>query len=334
MNNDRKLSESREEALERILAEAAAGRYRHSARPAVRKPVKKDTAEKNTKELTEAEKAAAAKARAAEKIAEIRRRKQLDEEKAEAKGFSPIRERQSNTVKTKIQENLRTENKNVRKISTALAIDEDENSFEELWENQEENTGEDKKKGLLYDILDIAECVIAAAFVVFLVFTYLIHIVSVQGTSMVPTLEDGDRIIVSALGYTPENGDVVVIDGRSSYLLSEDGRIVEKDGLGKSIVKRVIAKGGQTVDFNFETGEVFIDGKVQNEPYIKEITHRDEYAFDYPLEIPKGYVFVLGDNRNLSKDSRHPDVGLVSEEEIIGEAVMRIFPFGKFGGID
>ena len=334
MNNDRKLSESREEALERILAEAAAGRYRHSARPAVRKPVKKDTAEKNAKELTEAEKAAAAKARAAEKIAEIRRRKQLDEEKAEAEGFSPIRERQSNTVKTKIQENLRTENINIPKISTALAIDEDENSFEELWENQEENTGEDKKKGLFYDILDIAECVIAAAFVVFLVFTYLIHIVSVQGTSMVPTLEDGDRIIVSALGYTPENGDVVVIDGRSSYLLSEDGRIVEKDGLGKSIVKRVIAKGGQTVDFNFETGEVFIDGKVQNEPYIKEITHRDEYAFDYPLEIPKGYVFVLGDNRNLSKDSRHPDVGLVSEEEIIGEAVMRIFPFGKFGGID
>ncbi len=78
---------------------------------------------------------------------------------------------------------------------------------------------------MFYDILDIAECVIAAAFVVFLVFTYLIHIVSVQGTSMVPTLEDGDRIIVSALGYTPENGDVVVIDGRSSYLLSEDGRI-------------------------------------------------------------------------------------------------------------
>lgn len=330
MNNDRKLSESREEALERILAEAAAGRYRHSARPAVRKPVKKDTAEKNTKELTEAEKAAAAKARAAEKIAEIRRRKQLDEEKAEAESFSPIRERQSNAVK----ENLRTENINISKISTALAIDEDENSFDELWDTEEEKTGEDKKKGLLYDILDIAECVIAAAFVVFLVFTYLIHIVSVQGTSMVPTLEDGDRIIVSALGYTPENGDVVVIDGRSSYLLSEDGRIVEKDGLGKSIVKRVIAKGGQTVDFNFETGEVFIDGKVQNEPYIKEITHRDEYAFDYPLEIPQGYVFVLGDNRNLSKDSRHPDVGLVSEEEIIGEAVMRIFPFGKFGGID
>jgi len=129
MNNDRKLSESREEALERILAEAAAGRYRHSARPAVRKPVKKDTAEKNTKELTEAEKAAAAKARAAEKIAEIRRRKQLDEEKAEAESFSPIRERQSNAVKTKIQENLRTENINIPKISTALAIDEDENSL-------------------------------------------------------------------------------------------------------------------------------------------------------------------------------------------------------------
>ena len=334
MSNDRKLSESREEALERILAEAAAGRYRHSARPAVRKPVKKDTAEKITKELTEAEKAAAAKARAAEKIAEIRRRKQMDEEKEEAEGFRRIHERQSNAVTPIGEENLRTENKNVRKISTVLAIDEDENSFDELWDTEEEKTGEDKKKGLLYDILDIAECVIAAAFVVFLVFTYLIHIVSVQGTSMVPTLEDGDRIIVSALGYTPENGDVVVIDGRSSYLLSEDGRIVEKDGLGKSIVKRVIAKGGQTVDFNFETGEVFIDGKVQNEPYIKEITHRDEYAFDYPLEIPEGYVFVLGDNRNLSKDSRHPDVGLVSEEEIIGEAVLRIYPFGKFGGID
>lgn len=334
MNNDRKLSESREEALERILAEAAAGRYKRSARPAAQKPVMKDTAEKVNKEMTEAEKAAAAKARAAEKIAEIRRRKQLDEEKAEAESFRRVHEEQPEAVKHIKEENPYTENKNGQKINTALEIEEDESSFDYFWDTEEEKDGIDKKKGLLYDILDIAECVIAAAFVVFLVFTYLIHIVSVQGTSMVPTLEDGDRIIVSALGHTPKNGDVVVINGKKSYLLSEDGRILEKDGLGKSIVKRVIAKGGQTVDFNFETGEVFVDGKVQNEPYIKEITHRDEYAFDYPLEVPEGYVFVLGDNRNLSKDSRHPDVGLVSEDEIIGEAVLRIYPFGKFGGLD
>lgn len=331
MSNDRKLSESREEALERILAEAAAGRYKRSAGPAVQKTIMRDTAEKVNKEMTEAEKAAAAKARAAEKIAEIRRRKQLDEEKAEAECFCRVHEEQPEAVKHIKEE---TDNKKGQKINTALAIEEDESSFDDFWDTEEEKDGLDKKKGLLYDILDIAECVMAAAFAVFLVFTYLIHIVSVQGTSMVPTLEDGDRIIVSALGYTPKNGDVVVINGKKSYLLSEDGRIVEKDGLGKSIVKRVIAKGGQTVDFNFETGEVFVDGKVQNEPYIKEITHRDEYAFDYPLEVPEGYVFVLGDNRNLSKDSRHPDVGLVSEDEIIGEAVLRIYPFGKFGGLD
>jgi signal peptidase I len=106
------------------------------------------------------------------------------------------------------------------------------------------------------------------------------------------------------------------------------------NGLNKRIVKRVIATGGQEVKINFENGDVLVDGKLLDEPYIKNLTNLDENAFKYPFVVPEGYVFVLGDNRAMSKDSRHPNVGLVQEDYIIGKIIFRIFPFDKIGFVD
>ena len=99
-----------------------------------------------------------------------------------------------------------------------------------------------------------------------------------------------------------------------------------------SAIKRIIAKGGQTFDINFDTGEVTVDGVVLDEPYIKEITRLKEGG-EIPSVIPEGYFFVMGDNRNHSSDSRSYKVGLVSEDQIVGKAEFILFPFNRIGKI-
>lgn len=150
---------------------------------------------------------------------------------------------------------------------------------------------------------------------------------------MVPTLVNGDRLIISELGYTPQQGDVVIINARKSYQLDSAQQVVESEGLNKLIVKRIIALGGQKVDIDFNTGTVTVDDQVLQEGYINTLTTRDEGGMQFPVVVPEGYVFVLGDNRDISKDSRHPNVGFVSESEIMGKALLRVFPLDKFGKV-
>lgn len=213
---------------------------------------------------------------------------------------------------------------------TAEKADSPQQTVPEQEKNEEEPY---TAKQFLADAADLAESVITSIFVVMLVFTFLFCTANVDGDSMLPTLEDGDRLIVSRLDKNHETGDILILDSISAYLFDSAGELYAVDGLGKNIVKRLIAKGGQEINIDFEAGVVYVDGKALDEPYTSTLTTRDNRAFTYPFVVPEGYVFVLGDNRYVSKDSRHPEVGLVPEEDIIGHVLLRISPFSKFGTV-
>lgn len=154
--------------------------------------------------------------------------------------------------------------------------------------------------------------------VLILVFTFVARIIVVSGPSMENTLQNGDAMLVWSLGYTPEQGDVVVLTKRS---YQED-----------SIVKRVIATEGQTVDIDYATGTVYVDGQPLEEDYIKEQMQIPSYGEGTNhITVPEGCLFVMGDNRNQSADSRYSGIGIVDERCVIGRAVMVLFPFAHFG---
>ena len=184
------------------------------------------------------------------------------------------------------------------------------------------------------DALDLIGSVLASIFVVIILFAYVFCIADVDGESMLPTLEPGDRLFVMRIGTELERGDIIILDSNKAYTFDANNNLVEDNGLGKRIVKRLIATGGQEVRIDFSEGAVYVDGEKLNEPYISSLTKRDEGAFRYPIVVPEGYVFVLGDNRYISRDSRHPAVGLIPEEDISGEVVCRVSPFSAFGKIE
>ncbi len=182
----------------------------------------------------------------------------------------------------------------------------------------EEEQDKKKKDNSAEDMLDWLEMLITVFFAVVLVFTFIFRIAIVDGESMVPTLEDKDKLVVSHLFYEPEDGDVVIVNSK---------------GLGKVIVKRVIATENQTVDVDYSEGKVYVDGQLLDEPYINEPTITDFGFHDYPVTVPAGHVFVMGDNRNHSTDSRAESVGFVDKSDIMGKAVFRIWPFNKLGAL-
>lgn len=176
----------------------------------------------------------------------------------------------------------------------------------------------DKKKEVTAaeEFIDWVETIIGAFFAVILIFTFLLRVANVDGESMLPTLTEGDRLIVSHLFYEPKAGDIV---------------IVNSEKLNKAIVKRIIAVEGQSVDIDPEAGTVKVDGTVLDEPYILEATKEDEGYHDYPVTVPPDCVFVMGDNRMNSTDSRSEWVGFVEDEDILGKVIFRIFPFNSVG---
>lgn len=203
-------------------------------------------------------------------------------------------------------------------------------------ENIELNVKKNKsgnKKALINDTLEIIESTLITIFAIALIFAYLLHPVNVVGESMVPTLNSGDKVFMSMVSANISNGDIIVINNDASYMFSQaTGNIIKNNSaqFNECIIKRVIACENQTIDIDFETGQVTVDGKVLDEPYINEITKKDSGAFSYPFTVPEGYYFVMGDNRNRSTDSRSPYVGLVKEEQIYGKAVMRYSPLSQF----
>lgn len=209
-----------------------------------------------------------------------------------------------------------------------------DNDEETESEQQEQPAGSEEKGSLFSDIMDILETIVTSVFLMLMVFTFLVCIASVEGTSMVPTLEDKDRLVVTRAFNDYQTGDILIIQSDHAYVFDENGKLKENPGLNKRIVKRLIAQAGQTVDIDFDAGTVSVDGKTLNEPYVNTPTKRNEGAFNYPITVPKGYVFVLGDNRGISRDSRDPNVALIPVSDIIGEVRFRLAPFSKFGTVE
>ncbi|MBQ8027729.1 MAG: signal peptidase I [Clostridia bacterium] len=147
------------------------------------------------------------------------------------------------------------------------------------------------------------------------VFTFGVRPVRVDGDSMLPTLQDGNWLIVSAFDSKPQQGEIVIVTQPN------------QTSSGGPVVKRIIAVGGQQVDINFEKGLVYVDGVLLDEPYILEKTHRS-FDVKFPLTVPEGYLFVMGDNRNDSLDSRSSRIGLIDERYVLGSCVFRVYPFG------
>lgn len=166
---------------------------------------------------------------------------------------------------------------------------------------------------------------------IFLLFLLVFRVIVVSGDSMFSTLWDGDYLLLlsNVFYHQPEQGDIVVIS-KDSF---DDG---------EPIIKRVIATEGQTVDIDFESGAVYVDGQVLTEPYIYTPTTTPR-GMEFPLTVEENCIFVLGDNRAVSLDSRAPEIGQVDRREILGKALYRMIPgthhgqlpldYGRIGGI-
>ncbi|MBE6860169.1 MAG: signal peptidase I [Ruminococcus sp.] len=194
-------------------------------------------------------------------------------------------------------------------------------------ENNNVIVAEPKKKNkLIDDLLDIIESTFITVFIVILIMTYFLHPVQIVGTSMLNTLKPDDQVFMSTVYCDLSYGDIIVIDNDCSYLLSDNKNVVKASGgsFEKCIIKRVIAEGGDVLNINFETGEVIVNGKVLKEEFLDNVITTNDYgAFRYPITIPEGYYFVMGDNRNNSCDSRHPNIGLIKKSQVYGKVIMK-----------
>ena len=169
------------------------------------------------------------------------------------------------------------------------------------------------------EIYDWMQSLVSALLICVLVFAFFIRIIGIIGSSMVPTFHDKDSVIISNMFYEPKQGDVIVL----RKLAFEE----------EPIIKRVIAVAGQTVNIDFTKGIVYVDGKALDEPYIAEPTH-NALDFNGEITVPENCVFVMGDNRNDSTDSRRSVIGCVDKRYILGKVLLRILPLNKFGVVN
>ena len=187
---------------------------------------------------------------------------------------------------------------------------------------------------LASSLYDWISAMIAALVALAVLFTCFMRVVSVDGDSMVPTLLDGDRLMLLEAGGRYADGDIVAVSYTHLTLVAGGGgysygHIVLLDGFTlKPRIKRVIAGAGETVEITAD-GRVYRDGVQLSEPYIQGKTLLRD--FDGPLQIPEGYLFVMGDNRAVSLDSRSAEVGLIPEKDVVGKVIRRRWPVPRIG---
>lgn len=174
---------------------------------------------------------------------------------------------------------------------------------------------EEKPSGIVSTVFDFAESAKLAIIAVFIIFTFIVRPIGVDGLSMYPTLSDGDWVSIASAYTDFKRGDIVVIN--------------QPWKRNVPIIKRVIAVGGDEVNIDFSSGKVYVNNVEQNEPYIAEPTKRF-YDVEFPVTVEDGKVFVMGDNRNDSLDSRSTEIGQIDRRYILGKALFRIIPLFRF----
>lgn len=220
-----------------------------------------------------------------------------------------------------------------------------ENATEVVEENEPKEAFSLKK-----EVFEWIYTIVVALVIAFIIKGFIFDVVKVDGPSMEATLQNNDRLIITKLFYKPEQKDIIILDSsykkRENYYeelekSGEDINAIERvfdyfklphELKKRYYVKRIIALPGQTV--NIVDGKVVVDGEILEESYYTGFTPITDSSVEYPVTVEEGHVFVMGDNRPHSKDSRSSDLGSVPIDAILGKAQFRIFPFSTFGFIE
>lgn len=211
-----------------------------------------------------------------------------------------------------------------KRASREAAVETDAEDY--LAQTAETAEADKEKFNMTRELFDWAQALVTSIILVGVVFAFFARIIGVSGPSMQPTLYENQKLLISSLFYTPKKGDVVIFTKKNIHLALQNA---PKD---EPLVKRVIATAGQTVNVDIEERAVYVDNVRLEEDYIKELTYtKDDVTF--PVTVPEGCVFVMGDNRNDSIDSRSSKVGMVDTRYILGKVLLRVWPLDLAGPV-